>query len=365
MITKADPTAIKPPLGIQDSPPRPLSGATQIFPPQSVLELARNELDMQPVSLELMPIDGGSNALAETQENMGFTLGSRKQAAGRGASDSKLERPRTRSMLQQLVKHVMATSSAQLDELNKRASEMDEASDILEAMREGGLDAGEMALLLASLLARENLGSARRKRLENALSAVTDDDEWTLQLFSRLEFGSVGKSRFLELKQLYQRATSRRTRLMQWFEEFRQLHDRKRKLKTLIRTLAFELSAEGPTTEIQLGAVITDLKRIMMFLGMEDHCHRVAHALGIDGLDGDAIVTTLLEIIQQSWMHVDWLEQQISRQVPDVTLQYTYAHQMGELVKLMTDDCFEDDEQRKMISDAFSEYKERLSEGGG
>ncbi|MFW8695695.1 hypothetical protein ACOI9Y_34530, partial [Mesorhizobium japonicum] len=94
---------------------------------------------------------------------------------------------------------------------------------------------------------------------------------------------------------LYQRATSRRPRLLQWFEEFRKLQDRQRKLKALIRTLAFELSAEGPATGSQLGAVISDLKRILLFLGMEDHCHRAARTLDIDGVDGDAVVQTLLE----------------------------------------------------------------------
>lgn len=311
-----------------------------------------------------MPIDVSGDALSETLENMGFALGSYKQAIGRGTSDGKSERPRTRAMLQQLVKHVSATAATQMDDLQKHASTIDEASDLLGSMGDKGLDAGEMALLLSSLLGRKNLGRAHRKRLEDALSAVMDDEEWTLKLFNRLEFGSTGKSSFLALKQLYQRATSRRTRLVQWFEEFRQLHDRKRKLKTLIRTLAFELSAEGAAMDTQLGSVITDLKRIMMFMGMEDHCHRVARILDIDGLDGDGVINTLLEIVQQSWMHVDWLEQQTLRQVPDTQLQYAYVRQMGELVKLMTDECFEDDEQRKMIADAFSEYQEKLSEEG-
>lgn len=265
-------------------------------------------------------------------------------------------------MLQQLIKQLTETAAAHLDDLHQHTSTLDEASNVLGSMAEKGLDAGEIALLLSAALARKHLTYAHRKRLEAALCAVMDDDEWALKLFNRLEFGAVGKNDFLALKHLYQRATSRHTRLVQWFEEFRQLHDRKRKLKTLIRTLAFELSVEGAATDIQLGAVITDLKRIMMFMGMEDHCHRAARTLGIDDLDGDGVLTALLEIVQQSWMQADWLAQQTSRRVPDTRLQYAYVQQMGELVKLMTDDCFEDDDQRKMISDAFAEYREQLSE---
>lgn len=316
---------------------------------------------MQATDFDFVAIAGSGDALSETLENMGFALGAYKNATGRGTGDGKSERPRSRAMLQQLVKHVTATTSAQMEDLHKHTSALNEASDLLASMDSNGLDAGEMALLLGSLLGRKNLGGAQRKRLEDALSAVMNDDEWTLKLFNRLEFGNADKSSFIALKQLYQRATSRRTRLVQWFEEFRQLHDRKRKLKTLIRTLAFELSAEGPAMDGQLASVITDLKRIMMFMGMEDHCYRVARTLAIDGLDGDAVISTLLEIVQQSWMHVDWLEQQTLRWVPDPDLQYAYVRQMGELVKLMTDECFEDDEQRKMITEVFGEYQEKMA----
>ncbi|MGF6401565.1 type III secretion system YopN/LcrE/InvE/MxiC family regulator [Pseudomonas frederiksbergensis] len=362
MITKIDPNSPPSASVIQNTPPRPLSGATQIFPPQSALELARTELDMQTQGLDFTPIDGQGNALSETLENMGFTLGSRQQSTGRGTNDGKPERPRTRAMLQQLVKHVTETAPAQMEALHEHNWVIAEASDLLGAMAARGLNAGEIALLLSSLLGRKDLAGADRKRLEDALSTVLDDDEWTLKLFNHLELGPTGKSDFFALKQLYQRATSRRTGLVQWFEEFRQLHDRKRKLKTLIRTLAFELSAGGPAMDAQLGAVIADLKRIMIFMGMEDHSSRVAHTLDIDGLDGDGVISTLLEVIQQSWMHVDWLERQTLRQVPDARLRYAYVRQMGELVKLMTDECFEDDEQRRMITDAFSEYQEKLSE---
>lgn len=113
-------------------------------------------------------MDGASDTLSETLENMGFALGSYKHATGRGTNDGKPERPRLRAMLQQLVKHVTATASAQMDDLHKHTSAIDETSDLLGALAEKGLDAGEIALLLSSLLGRQNLGGAHRKRLEDA-----------------------------------------------------------------------------------------------------------------------------------------------------------------------------------------------------
>lgn len=362
MIAKIDPHHINPQSLTQAPASKPLHVATQIFPPQSALELARNEFETQPAGHESIFVDGDGDALSEKLETRNATPGIHKPFTARGTSEGRAERPRVRAMLQHLVKNATATDSSQLDDLLAQLSNIDETSDALEKMRDSGLDAGEIALLLSSLLGRKNLSSLRRKRLEDALSVVTDEDEWALQLFNRLELGPIGKNSFVELKQLYQRATSRRTQLTQWLEEFLKLKDRKRKLKVLIRTLAFELSATGPTMDTQLSAVITDLKRIMIFLGVEDHCYRAARVLNIDGLHGDVVVSTLLEVVQQSWMHVEWLENLASRQVPDTNLHYAYARQMGELIKLMTDECFEDEEQRKMITDAFTHFQEKLSE---
>ncbi|WP_414926188.1 TyeA family type III secretion system gatekeeper subunit [Pseudomonas zeae] len=333
---------------------RPLTGATQIFPAQSVLELARTELSGQ-------MLDGAADALSETQENLGFALGARR-LTGRLSPEGRVERPRIRAMLTQIVKSVPATAKS--EEVRKHLSGLEEVSEIIETLEREGHDAGEIALLLASLLDDEHLSSPRREQLEKALGRVTAQDDWALRLFGRLELGPASKSNFLQLKQLYQRATSQRPRLLQWFEEFRQLADRQRKLKALIRTLAFELSAQGPATGSQLGAVISDLKRIMLFLGMEDHCHRAARTLDIDDLDGDALVQNLLEIVQQPWMQAEWVREHTQQQVANNDRRYAYVQQMLELVKLMTDECFEDAEQRKAITDAFGEHREALAEEG-
>ncbi|WP_158484770.1 type III secretion system gatekeeper subunit SctW [Pseudomonas chlororaphis] len=319
-----------------------------------MLDLARSELSDQ-------TLERAADALSETRENLGIALGGRR-LPGRISHEGRLERPRIRTMLQQMVKNVPAT--AKTDEVRKHLSGLEEVSEIIESLEREGHDAGEATLLLASLLADENLASPRRELLEKALGRVTAEDDWALKLFGRLELGSGSKSSFQQLKQLYQRATSRRPHLVQWFEEFRQLDDRQRKLKALIRTLAFELSAEGPATGSQLGAVISDLKRIMLFLGMEDHCQRAARTLDIAGLDGDALTQTLLEIIQQPWMQADWAIEHTRQQVPDSARHYAYAQQILELVKLMTDECFEDAEQRNTIIDALGECRETLSEEG-
>lgn len=345
----------------------PTSRAVQIEPAQSVLELARSELETTAPDWTEMPITPGdiqSDAMTETLEDIGFALGSRLRNPRQvtTASDGKIERPRPRAMLHRLVKQINAVSPAQLNELKRRLPDLEDILDIDNAMRAAEFDAGEQALLLAALLANKRMSSAHRKRLEAALATVMDSDEWALCLFSRLEFGAASRQSLSELRQLYQRAASHQTRLAQWFAEFRRLQDRQRKLKTLIRALAFELSANGPALEVHLGAVIADLKRVLHFLGLEDQCQRVAQSLHLSEVDGDTLLEELLEIVQQTWIQSDWLAERTQHRVPDSTRYYSYARHLAELVKLMPEDCFDDNDQREIILNAFSDYLTQLAE---
>ncbi|WP_424647117.1 type III secretion system gatekeeper subunit SctW [Chromobacterium vaccinii] len=332
------------------------------MPAQSALDLAQSELGTDALAFDgIFPAEEG---YAETLENIGFALGSQARDRMRGQSAS-ADRARPRSMLQRLAKQVSTVASGQLEELRQRIpgiEAVEEVDDLLNSLRQHQFDAGEMALLLAAMLGEDGLPAVRRRRLEAALDQVMDDEDWALQLFSHLEFGAVGKSGLAELRRLYQRAASRQSGLVYWFGQFRRMNDRQRKLKTLIRALAFELSAEGGATDIRLATVITDLKRVLQFLGMEDHCQRVAQALAIPELDGNRVIEELLEIIQQSWVYPDWLSSRADDLVPEAYSRHGYARRMGELVKLLPDDCFEDIDQRETILTAFLEYQERLAD---
>ncbi|GAM52544.1 type III secretion cytoplasmic protein [bacterium endosymbiont of Mortierella elongata FMR23-6] len=332
-----------------------------------MLELAQSELEASAsdwTDMSVMFSEMQGDAVTETLEDIGFALGSRLRDPRRAntASDGKIERPRTRAMLQRLAQQISAISPAQLDDLHRRLPDLEDLLDPDQAMREAGFDAGEQALLLAALLADKGISGARRKRLEAALANVMDNDEWALCLFSCLEFGAANRQNLSELRQLYQRATTRQTRLVQWFAEFRRLQDRQRKLKTLIRALAFELSANGPALETHLAAVITDLKRILHFLSLEDHCQRMAQSLALNEVDGDTLIADLLEIVQQTWVQSDWLAERTQQRIPDSTRYYSYARHLTELVKLLPDDCFDDNDQREMILNAFTDYLTRLAE---
>lgn len=340
-----------------------LQAANQISPAQSVLALAQSEL-----ATEAPLFDGGfpdADAVQEAQENIGFMVGGMLGRRGAAGQSGPSERPRARNMLQRLAKQVSDVAPDQIEELRHRipgVEKIEEVDDLLDSMRRNGFDAGEMALLLASMLNEKGISDIRRKRLECGLDLTMEDEEWALLLFGRLELGSLTPSALAELRRLYQRAASERSGLVYWFNQFRKLNDRRRKLKTLIRALAFELSAESGTTDIRLAAVITDLKRILQFLTLEDHCQRLATRLAISDITGERVGETLLEIIQQSWVYVDWLDGLISGQLPDGQSRHTYARGLMELARLLPENCFEDQEQRETVLSAFLEYQEQLAD---
>lgn len=334
----------------------------QITPAQSAMELAKAELGTDIIDLDnLFPSD---EALYEAQENIGIAMGSQLNS-GRSGQGSVADRSRPRSMVQRLARQVASTAPDQLESLRERIAaviEVEEVDDLLNSMKRHKFDLGEMALLLGSMLNEKGLTTKRRNQLEQALNGIMDDEDWVLQLFGKLEFGAINHSGLAELRRLYQRAASRKSGLTYWFSQFRQLKDRQRKLKTLIRALAFELSAEQNISDIHLAAVITDLKRILQFMAIEDHSQRVANELQLPEVDGDRITEELLEIAQQAWVYSDWLYDRASQLLPEGHSQHGYARRMSELVKLLSDECFEDIEQRETVMQAFLEYQERLAD---
>jgi type III secretion system YopN/LcrE/InvE/MxiC family regulator len=350
--TKAQPT--------QGSQPHTQSGAAQIFPAESAFDIAQNELSLNPGEFAAAPasLNGvDSESYIETLEDIGFALGARARD-GRAMRDGKTDRSRAKAMLGKIGEIAVE----QGDQLLARVPAIEQSPAPYDEMRRAGFDAGEMALLLGVCLRRGALTETAGRRFDDALSAVMEGDEWVLLLFNRLEFGAAGRNALAELRQLYRRASTQRPRLAQWFLELRGLPERKRRLKTLIRALAFELSAEGLATGPQLAAVIGDLKRILQFLSMEDHCDRLARSSSIAGLDGDTVMALLIEAIQESWLHANWIADRASLITSDEERKCAFVMRLNEVVKLLPSECFLDEDQKDAVLAAFSACLGMLAE---
>lgn len=336
----------------------------QVFPPGSLPALARQALDQMPPAMTAgPPVRVRADALAETIENIGLALGSRLREYRR-VDEEQAQRLRAMSVLQHLVCKPGVVAAVHLDSLQQQTAGFDSTPDPGAALRAQGLDAGQSALLLASQMAAGPVG-VRRARLESALGAAMEEDGWTLQLFRHLEFGMADRRALAELHWLYQSAATQYRDLVGWFDGFRCLSDRQRKLRILIRSLAFELSADGPAMGEQLAAVIADLKRILLFFGLEDHCRRIADSLPDAGLDGDRIMTSVLTLLQTMWLDAAGLTELIERLIGDARLRYGYGRQLSGLLRLLPDACFLADDQRDMLLAACAGYLEWLADQDG
>ncbi|MEX3956745.1 type III secretion system gatekeeper subunit SctW [Trinickia sp. EG282A] len=345
---------------LQPSQPAVPADASQAFPANSVFEIAQNELSSNPgefasLQASLSGIDKAS--YTETVEDIGFAIGARARES-RALKEGRADKTRAKAMLGKLAE--VATEHA--DELRARVPEIEQSPAPYDEMRRAKFDAGEMALVLAACLGGGKLDEKARRRLEDALSTVMESEEWVLLLFNHLEFGAAGRAGLTELRELYRRASAQRPRLAQWFEQLRGLADRKRKLKTLIRALAFELSAEGPATGAQLAAVIGDLKRILQFLGMEDHCERLARSLHSADVDGDTVLGLLIDAVQEVWLDKSWIADRTGALINDETQQYVLVQRLNEVAKLLPDDCFNDGDQRDTMLEAFSGCLDMLAD---
>lgn len=334
---------------------------TQVIPAQSALEFTQSQLD---IDLPNFDSDFFENySLQEAQENIGLAIGNFVRM--RGGYNPRVSERSTRGMLQRLAKNLEDADPDSMSELRHRiggVSKVEEIDDLLNSFQRHRFDTGESILLLANMLNGKEVTSLQHKEmLKQALTKIiADDKEWVLKLFARVEFGATNLPELAGLRLLYQQAVSSQPELLYWLKQFSQYSGDQRHLRTLIRTLAFELSAGYKATDIRLAAVITDLKWVLQFLTIKSHSHRLANYLDTPNLTGEKITHLLLEIVQQSWLYIDWLDNEISAQV--LENKYSYAKGLMELIKLLPDTCFMDDEQRNVIIDTFLEYLQKLDE---
>ncbi|EMJ7522188.1 TyeA family type III secretion system gatekeeper subunit [Providencia rettgeri] len=333
---------------------------TQVIPAQSALEIAQNQLNTEVPELDSYLSDG--YLIQETQGNIGLAIGNFVRMRG-GHNPRVSERP-TRSMLQRLAKNLEDSDPTSVGELRHRiggVTKVEEIDDLLNSFQRHHLDTAECILLLASMLnEKENDQSSSHVLKQTLEKVMAGDNEWVLKLFTHLECGAVTPQALGELRFLYQQATSNQPELLYWFKQFSQFEGSQQQLRTLIRTLSFELSAGYKATDIRLAAVITDLKWLLQFLTIEVQSKHLANSLDLPNITDKHVTCLLLEIVQQSWLYSDWLESKISLQTSEK--QYQYARGLMELIKLLPDDCFSDYDQREMVISVFIEYLQQLNE---
>lgn len=311
-----------------------------------------------PLQAEIQEIRAES--LMETMESMSLVMGTRlRQNQSKKGADTE-----SNSRLQELLmRWVPKVEGRMLVELAARFPMLGTEGDPIAQMRQGGVPDGAMVLLLASLLGDPRLEHKRRKRLEDALSKLLEDESLGIDIFSWLELGELKKDELLPLRQLYQR-TKRDDEespqgMVAWFSEVREWPDRCQRLKVLIRAMALDLKPDSGNQPAKIVTAINELKRLLLFFSMEDLCASVAYSVAIPE---EEMLAEVLLLLEQSWIYPDWIQARMKRLNIDGERTFIWLRRMMELLRFIPSPCFQDDEQCGQLLEAFEQLQEQYEE---
>lgn len=302
--------------------------------------------------------DFQTDAMTETMEDMSLALGGRLRESATGSGPKQANAARPRVLTQKLVAELATVDAVALDNVLDGEHAWQHASDPMQALARQYPDAGQRALLMAALLAHGKPGARLRRQLEEGLGALSLDEDLSLSLFGALEFGVSTPALRQELKRLYHRASLAHQKMSHWLAALGQRDERRRKLRAMLRVLAYELSASGePIVGHHLAAVIGDLQQLLRIIGLEAHCDQAAAALRLPTLDGEVLLHSVVTLIEQVWLNAD----QVAEALPPLAPQHTYrvAQTLGRLVQLLPEHCFSDADQKQQIASAVAELRDR------
>lgn len=301
-------------------------------------------------------------AMQDTMEDMSLVLGNRLKGKSRqpfGGDDEKIHRD---EMLSSLAEQV---AGDKLDSMLAGLQRSGIQDDLLNLYRQGEMNFSDAALLLAAGASALPLGSKRRKQLSSQLDELlAEQEDWALLMFADLELGSVNQNALQAMQQIVRQhhkpdQEENPEGLWQWFNKIKDWTDRSRRIRVLLRTFAFELSS-AQTNEVTARLVTTllDLKKLLVFLGLEDTARRLANVALIPQ---DEALSEVLLLIEQRWMYTEWLGNRLQQLKIQESKQVLYLIRLNEIVKFLPDICFLDVQQRKQISETIEEYIYQLS----
>ena len=305
----------------------------EISPARSVTALACIELS-----------EVRQTALEETMEEIGLSLGSRLK------DQKSVEAEERNQRRQQLLVKLIAQLPAGADSWLPKHIPLDmDISQLASQLRQGGLSVGQQILLLAAMMAYSKNNLLRRRSLSQLLEPLLESDGWEIELFGLLELGSQESRELGAVKQLFAQSIEQsELSVAEWFTQVSRWPQRQQRVRALMRAVAFDLSSQPPPKRGErLATTLHQLRRLLMFLGMEDHCNRMGRACAVNG---NVILSEVLAVVGQPWLFSYWLQPRIEAiSGQDINTRSRFIRRFYELFKLMPVDCFNDQEQQQQI----------------
>lgn len=324
--------------------PMPQRGPQQMMPARSAMDLAAKALS-------------ATRRLAES--GIANVHAAKLHALLRG--DRRNEALVARAFVGKLAKSLLSAKDPRIEHLLQQFVGMDDEDQLFASLDKAELHPAAMALVLAAM-AEQHRPGRRRARLEERLAKqLGSGRDWELSMLGWLEFGAMQPELMTQLKNLYQRADMVQQGLAAFFAELSGVGDRRRKVKVLIRALGAELAGldDDPPEGVRLAAVVRDLKRLLIFLGCEEQCGRIAIGLGQPIVEPDAVLGLLIRMIDQGWLYADWLQAACEAIPLEPWRAFKLARDINRMAKLLPDPCFRDDDHRDQVLSALAEFIER------
>ncbi|HAN1404020.1 type III secretion system LEE gatekeeper SepL [Escherichia coli] len=281
-----------------------------------------------------------SSSLSETIE--GLSLGYRK-----GSARKEEEGTTTEKLLNDMQELLTLTDSDKLKELSLKNSGLLEQHDPNLAMF-GNMPKGEIVALISSLLQSKFVKIELKKKYAKLLLDLLGEDDWELALLSWLGVGELNQESIQKIKKLYEKAkdedSEKGASLLDWFMEIKDLPEREKHLKVIIRALSFDLSYMSSFEDkVKTSSIISDLCRVIIFLSLDNYTDIIAISIN---KDKDVILNEVLSIIEHVWLTEDWLLESPSRVSIVEDKHVYYFHLLKDFFASLPDACFIDREQR-------------------
>lgn len=328
-------------------PPLSWTSGDELQPDDSIIgPPGYDQLVQGAVEQQVVAVEAGMDDIAELVGESFFN-----RSADRKGSRKALARTL-------LACETLSDSEAQLADALAGASTHEAILDIMR-----GAVPGSGIKALCAVLGRAGLSQQRKAYLERALDECLQGPDWALGLFGLLEFGSRVPHELGQLRELYGYATEGAAGLVAWFRKLQKMKDRQRKLRVLVHAFGAELTDDMPDTErARLDAIMQDLKRIILFLGLEEFCSRAAARLGVDGLDGEAMMAVGLEILDDEWLFPEAVSERYHAYAMSLGESIAFVRTLANLFGRLADTCFRDAAHRAQIRETIDVCAQRLAD---
>ena len=317
-------------------------------------QLVKNTFIAQQAESALL--DGQDVAMQDTLEDLSLALGSRLKNIKGDAAKSEEE-----------IRNNLLQEIAEQSDIEVPGLETGDTDTLMAMLNNGDLPTENAILILSAWRGTGKL-KGKHEDIDNLLQRLCESDpDWALKLFASMELGEVPASTLSTLQKVMERFQrpdeDGAEKLWYWFEQVKEWPDRAKRLRVLLRTCALDLNCcLDESRKLQLSQVLFELKKLLLFLGIEDHAQRLANCSLVPQ---EQVLKMLITTIEQTWVAPEWVMQQlVSFDIPQSS-QILYAGGLRDTMKLLPALCFLDEEQREQIIEAIAVCYDRLSDEEG